>query len=122
VLVTLHFRSKWRNQMKTLLATVAMLAALCTPTFAGNDVDKGVAATLVYAASCDESAVPENVKKFIVFYNQTRSRQIEEEGKALYVQIYSTGFDKDTAINLWCKLMRPKITEQLNKMSKLDGF
>ena len=42
------------------------------------------------------------------------------------VQIYSTGFDKDTAINLWCKLMRPKITEQLNNMSKLvsklDGF
>ena len=103
--------------MKKFLITAATFVALATPAMA-TDIDNGVAATLVYAEACNSSDIPPQVKNMTEVYFQARSEQVKSEMKNIMLTITSTGIDSDTAVKLWCSLMRPKLIKIFNQTSQ----
>jgi hypothetical protein len=107
------------NEMKTLLATVAMLATLCTPTLAGSDMDTGVAYTILYAGKCEggDELVSDKLKNFIVLYVKARNGAVQTEQKAIVAKLSNMGMDYATAVQLWCGLMAPKAEKLIGEMN-----
>lgn len=110
--------------MSKLLIATAILASLVAPASAAqSDVDAGVAAVLVYASKCPggEAAVPLNAKRFIVVYNKTRSAHVLRASQQLITTVANAaGGDVDTAFNLWCHIMEPKVGPIFDNMSQFD--
>ena len=102
---------------KSLYVSVAMLVALCTSTpVLANEIDKGVAGVLLFNEYCGEG-IPPNVMNMTESYLKTRYQPVMAEAKALVDKMVSSGIDKKTVMNMWCGLMRPKLTSIFSSMN-----
>jgi hypothetical protein len=100
--------------------TAAVLVALCTPAFADKDADTGVAYTILYAAKCEggDDLVSDKLKTFIVLYVKARNGAVQAEQKRIVAQLSGMGLDYDTAVELWCGMMKSKAERLIGDMNR----
>src|SRR5262245_20116415 len=102
--------------MTKLLITIITAITTCSPVIAGNSVDKGIATTIIYAVHCDKNSVPPVVERGINQHLLTRTAEVEEEIKDFMSQFDTFGSNKVTALQAWCKLMKPKHEALMREM------